>query len=98
MVSVIYIESVVNIHDRVQRGLVKTGSEWDGWNLSDIFDNLLTRCETREAAAELVDAIMENRYHAARNGSIEIWEAPVRAEEPWSYDPEPSYFEDEVTV
>lgn len=100
MCDYIYFDSVVNIHEKVQRGLVETGSEWDGWNLSDIFNDLLTRCESRETAADLTDAIMENRYHVARNGngSIETWEAPVREEEPWAYEDEPSFFEDEVTV
>lgn len=74
--------------NRVQLGQVETGSEWDGWNLADIYHVLVARGDDPDTAAGIVDAIEENRRDAIDNplghrpAADQIEEA-IAAEEPW---------------
>ena len=45
----------------IDLGWIKTGSEWDGWALSDILACLIGRGSAAHAAADMVKAIRANR-------------------------------------
>ena len=74
-------ESTID-NDPVQTGQLDTGSEWDGWPLCDIFNHLLTQCQSRAAAADLTDSIMINRIHALKEQEIMAFKKMTKPEYP----------------
>lgn len=84
--------------EAVQSGHLVSGSEWDGWSLPAIFNNLKTRMNL-DAAATTTDQIMQNRIWAFKEGfarvadRLDVATAMVPV---WELDLEPAYFEDEV--
>jgi hypothetical protein len=79
-------------------GEVNTGSEYDGKHIAAVYRLIRQVCASDRAAYELTEAVWENRWHALRerpNGRGLDGTATILSEEPWAFEPEPSYFEDE---
>jgi hypothetical protein len=85
--------------EAAQNGKVETDNAWDGWELSDIYTELMRDGEDMSTAAAIVDDIMYDRLRAL-NGKgrdkLDAVQAQVETEEPAAFELEISYIEDEV--